>query len=165
MNAGSIHRGHNALRFALLLVALIALLLGCVAAAAATSECEIRAARSQEALAGASLENWEPVNDRTVLIWAGRDARAHLVRLDRPLYGLMAAPVIDLIDGDHDRTISPCGQDGIMIGNAQGDGSFARIVRIELLSYRRTIELDRAAQAKPPALFAGPDRCKRAGVT
>lgn len=157
MNAASIDRGRNTLGSALLLVVLVALSSGGVAAAAATSECEIRAVRSQEVLAGASLENWDPVNERTVLIWTGRDTRANLIRLDRPLYGLAAASVIDLIDGDHDRTISPCGQDGIMIGDGQGDGTFARIVSIEHLSYRRTMELDRKSQAEPPALFAGPD--------
>lgn len=133
-----------------LLVALVALLASSRGiAAAATSACEIRAVRSQEALVGASLENWEPVNDRTVLIWTGRERRAHLVRLDRPLSGLTSAPIIDLVDGDRDRSISPCGHDGIRIGDGQGDGTVARIVSIEYLSYRRTVELDPGAQAPP----------------
>lgn len=149
MNAISIDLGRIFMRAALLLMALVALLASShgVAAAAGTSNCEIRALRSQEVLVGSSLQNWEPVNDRTVLIWTGPDTRAHLVRLDRPLYGLTAAPIIDLVDGDHDRSISPCGHDGIEIGGGQGDGTVARIVSIEFLSYRRTLELDPGAQA------------------
>lgn len=150
MNAISINSGRALLRSALLLVTLAALSSPGVAAAAVTSACETRALRSQEVLAGASLENWEPVNDRTVLIWTGHDPRAHLVRLDRPLYGLAAAPIIDLVDGDHDRSISPCGHDGIRIGEGQGDGTVARIVSIELLSYRRTLQLDPGEQGGSP---------------
>lgn len=136
-----------------LLVALVALLAWSRVAAAATSACEIRAVRSQEALVGASLESWEPVDDRTVLIWTGRERRAHLVRLDRPLPGLTAAPIIDLVDGDRDRNISPCGHDGIRIGDGQGDGTVARIASIEYLSYSRTTELDPGARVASPRLL------------
>lgn len=148
MNAISIDLGRILMRSAFCLMALVALLASShgVAAAAGTSACEIRAIRSQEVLVGASLANWEPVNDRTALVWTGHDTRAHLVRLDRPLYGLTAAPIIDLVDGDDDRCISPCGHDGIKIGDGQGDGTVARIVSIEFLSYRRTLELDPGAQ-------------------
>jgi hypothetical protein len=114
---------------------------------AATSVCEIRANRSQEVLLGASLENWEPIDDRTVLIWTGHETRAHLVRLDRPLSGLTAASIINLVDGDGDRSISPCGHDDLKIGGGQDDGTVARIVSIEHLSYWRTMELDRHGQA------------------
>lgn len=146
VNAISIDLGRIFMRFASLLVALVVLLASSHGvAAAATSDCETRAIRSQQVLVGASLENWEPVNDRTVLIWTGHETRAHLVRLDRPLYGLTAAPIIDLVDGDQDRSISPCGHDGISIGDGQGDRTVARIVSIEFLSYRRTIELDPGA--------------------
>ena len=149
MNAISVDLRRISMRSALLLIVLVALLASSrdVAAAAATSDCETRATRSEEVLVGASLQNWEPVNDRTVLIWAGHETRAHLVRLDRPLSGLTAAPIIDLVDGDHDRSISPCGHDGIKIGDGQGDGTVARIVSIEYLSYRRTAELDPDTQA------------------
>ena len=148
MNAISFDLGRILLRSAGLLIALVPLLASSRGiAAAAISECEIRAVRSQEVLVGASLKNWEPVNDRMVLIWTGRETRAHLVRLDRPLSGLTAAPIIDLVDGDRDRSISPCGRDGIKIGGGQGDGTVARIVSIKHLSYRRTMELDPDARA------------------
>jgi hypothetical protein len=149
VNAVSIDHGRFFMRAALLLIALAALIASSrgFGAETATSGCEIRAIRSQEVLVGASLENWEPVDDRTVLIWTGHETRAHLVRLDRPLSGLTAAPIIDLVDGDGDRSISPCGHDGIRIGGGQDDGTVARIVSIEYLSYRRTMELDRDGQA------------------
>lgn len=136
------------MRSAGLLVALAALLASSrgIAAGSVISACENRAARSGEVLVGASLENWEPVNDRTVLIWTGHEMRAHLVRLDRPLPGLTAAPIIDLVDGDRDRSISPCGHDGIRIGVGQGDGTVARIISIQYLSYSRTVELDPGAE-------------------
>jgi hypothetical protein len=63
---------------------------------------------------------WEPVSDRVVLIWARKSQRAYLVRLDRRLYGLTDAAVIDLLDGDHDCSISSCGHDGIVIGDDKG---------------------------------------------
>lgn len=148
MNAISADYDRIFMRPAGLLIVLVALLASSPGiAATATSACENRAARSREALVGASLENWEPVNDRTVLIWTGHETRAHLVRLDRSLPGLTAAPMIDLVDGDRDRSISACGHDGIRIGAGQGDGTVARIISIEYLSYSRTVELDPGAQS------------------
>lgn len=148
VNAIAIDRGRIRTRFALSLMMLVALLAASRGVAARTaSACEIRAFRSQQLLVGASLQNWEPIDDRTVLIWTGQDTRAHLVRLDRPLHGLASAPIIDLVDGDHDRAISPCGHDGIEIDSRQGDGPVARIIAIEYLSYRRTVELDPHEQA------------------
>ena len=151
MNTISFDRRHGSVHRALLLASLVVLLAAAhAAAAAATTDCASRAAPAGGVLVGTSLENWEPVNDRTVLIWTGRDIRAHLVRLSRPLAGLSAAEVIDLVDGDHDRRISACGRDGVAIGGGQGDGTLARIVSIELLSYRRTMQLDPGAAAAFP---------------
>ena len=113
----------------------------CVAAAA-SSTCEQHAIRAQQVLFGYTLDNWEPVNDHTVLIWTNHSLRAHLVKLKGPLHGLMAAPIIVLVDGDHDGRISPCGQDGIILGDGADGGGIARIVSIRLLSERRTVQLD-----------------------
>lgn len=150
MNAISCDRRRVSTRCASLMAALVALVASSYALAASSgSACKSRAIRDGQVLAGASLENWEPVNDRTVLIWTGHDKRAHLVRLDRPLAGLAAAATIDLVDGDYDRSISPCGHDGVTIDEG-GDGTIARIVAIEFLSYRRTLELDSAARRAAP---------------
>ena len=150
MNANSRARLKVPTHCVLLTAALVALGAPSHAVAASSgSVCESRAIRDGQVLAGASLENWEPVNDRTVLIWTGHDKRAYLVRLDRPLAGLTAAATIDLLDGDHDRSISACGHDGVTISEG-GDGTIARIVAIELLSYRRTMELDPAARRAAP---------------
>lgn len=153
MNAIAIDRRLLRLAAALLLGILVSLLGGAqraAAAAAGASACEARALAAHEVVRGGSLENWEPLSDRAVLIWAKHSARAYLVSLDKNLEGLAAAPVIDLVDGDHDDSLSPCGHDGVAIGDGAGNGTIAHIVSIELLSLRRTAELDPGAQRTRP---------------
>jgi hypothetical protein len=141
------------MRAALLLAILVSLLALMPPAAAGTSACEARAAAAHQALPAGSLDNWEPLSDRAVLIWTRHSARAYLVRLRRGLRGLTAAPVIDLVDGDHDRSLSACGHDGIMIGDGAGDGTIAGIASIELLSAARTAKLDPGAQPTLPGVL------------
>ena len=154
MNAISIDGRRVLSRWVSPIAILVALLASSRIAVAAADGCENRAARASQVIFAPSLENWEPVNDRTVLIWTGRDPRAHLVRLDRSLDGLTGASIIVLVAGDNDLSISACGHDGITIGGGQGDGTVARIVSIELLSYRRTLELDPGADGSPDSLGA-----------
>lgn len=134
------------LRAALLLAVLVSLAGAMQRAAAGTCACEARAAAAHQVLLAGSLDNFEPVSDRAILIWPRHSARAYLVRLERKLPGLRAAPVIDLVDGDHDRSLSACGHDGVTVGAGAGDGTIARIISIERLSARRTAELDPGAQ-------------------
>lgn len=148
MNAIAIDRRLPNLRAALLLGILVSLLGGLQCAAAAASTCEARALAAHEVVPGGRLDNWEPLSERAVLIWTKHSARAYLVSLDRSLEGLGAAPVIDLVDGDHDDSLSPCGHDGVAI--TDGNGTIAHIVSIELLSLRRTAELDPGAQRMGP---------------
>lgn len=128
----------------------IALLAGLLAVVprvlAATPACEAHAIRSHEALRAESLANWEPVDDQTVLIWMKHSDRARLVRLSKPLEGLASAPIIMLVDGDGDRTISACGRDAITLSYDEREK--ARIVSIERLSERLTAALD-AGEAAP----------------
>lgn len=154
MNAISIDRRRVFMGTALLLALLASLLGAAQDAAAAASGCEGRAASAHEVLLAGTLDNWEPVSDRAVLIWTRQSERAYLVRLDRLLRGLTAAAVIDLVDGDHDRSISPCGHDGITIGGGEGFVQIARIVSIELLSAKRTAEFDQSVQAPRTESFA-----------
>lgn len=118
-------------------------------AAAANSVCEQHAVRERQVLFGGTVDNWEPVNDRTLLIWTGHSQRAHLVKLESPLHGLMAAPIIVLVDGDHDGKISPCGHDGIVLGDGANGGHIADIASIKLLSERRTLQLDPGEHGDP----------------
>lgn len=134
------------MRLVLLFVILAASLAGTSEAWAAVPGCEARAIRAQQVLIGADLENWAPVNDRTVLIWSGHSTRAALVRLAQPLDGLTTVAVINLVDGDHDGSISPCGHDGITLASGPDDGRIVRIVSIQLLSEKRTAELDPGAR-------------------
>lgn len=150
MNAISVDRRPLSLRTALLLAGLVVQLAAAPHAAAAVSSCEARAVRTHQALLAGSLDNWEPVNDHTVLIWLRHSTRAHLVTLDRALDGLSEAVVVVLVDGDHDLSISACGKDGLAIGDGPRIGQVARIVSIHLLSEKRTAELDGSAQAGWP---------------
>lgn len=122
----------------------VALLTALVAASsrviAAAPLCEARAIRAHEALPAASLSNWEPVDERSVLIWIKHSDRASLVRLARPLAGLTSAAIITLVDGDGDLMISPCGHDALAVG--YGAGEEAPIVSITPLSRRQTTALD-----------------------
>jgi hypothetical protein len=128
-------------------VALLAALLAVAPRVLASpAACEQHAVRSHQALRAESLENWEPLDDRTVLIWTRHSERASLVRLARPLEGLTAARIIILVAGDGDRTISACGHDALTLGHDQSER--ARIVSIKRLSRRLTAALD-AGEAAP----------------
>ena len=122
------------------LIILAALVLVSTRALAATSQCEAHAARDHETLLAWRLSNWEPLDDRTVLIWTKHSSRASLVKLARPLDGLTSADIISLVDRDGDGTISACGRDAVSIGYRESDA--VRIVSIRLLSERRTVALD-----------------------
>jgi Family of unknown function (DUF6491) len=119
--------------------------------ASASPSCERHAAREHRALRVEGLANWEPIDDQTVLIWTGSSIRAYLVRLARPLDHLMVAPIIALLDGDRDRTISPCGDDAVTVDDGE-DTEVSPIVSIERLSEKRTAQLDPAAQRPAPGL-------------
>lgn len=135
-------RCHSVFKRSTLLLGMLGAFFATTCVAAAASACEQHAVRAQQVLFGGALDNWEPVDDRTVLIWTNHSLRAHLVKLKDPLHGLMAAPVIVLVDGDHDGRISPCGHDGIILGDGADGGHVASIVSIKLLSARRTVQLD-----------------------
>ncbi|HEX5460958.1 MAG TPA: DUF6491 family protein [Steroidobacteraceae bacterium] len=117
-----------------------ALLLMSTRALAATPQCEIHAAKDHETLLAWRLANWEPLDDRTVLIWTEHSSRASLVKLGRPLDGLTSADIISLVDRDGDGKISACGRDAMTIGYDESDA--VQIVSIRLLSERRTVALD-----------------------
>ena len=134
----------------LALAALMALP-GAPSFASTVARCEGHALRAHQTLAADRLDNWEPLDDQTVLIWVRRSVRARLIRLEAPLADLAEADVIHLIDGDRDNLISPCGRDGIAIGNSAGDWQVARIISVELLSKKRTAELDYGARAQVAA--------------
>ena len=136
-------RSHRVFKRSALLLGMLGILLATTRpAAAGSSSCEAHAIRGQQVLFRGTVDNWEPVNDRTVLIWTSHSLRAHLVKLKNPLRGLMDAPIIVLVDGDHDGRISPCGHDGIVLGDRADGRHIADIVSIRLLSERRTVQLD-----------------------
>jgi hypothetical protein len=110
-------------------------------AAAHPRHCEARARHAHLSLAVAALGSWEPVDERTLLVWAPAATRAHLLHLSRPLAALTHSPILTMIDGDHDGVITACGHDGITVSD--GSSERALIRSIEYLSVKRTVELDR----------------------
>jgi hypothetical protein len=110
-------------------------------ALARTHHCEARAVRTHHAIRVKDLESWEPVDGRTLLIWAPLATRAHLLHLGEQVQELSSAGILTLIDGDHDGLITPCGHDGILV--TEGPGAVASIRSIRYLSAKRTAELDR----------------------
>ena len=80
--------------------------------------------------------------------------RAHLVKLKEPLHGLMAAPIIVLLDGDRDGRVSPCGHDGIILGDGADGGHVVSIVSVNLRSERRTVQLDPSGHIDPAGLMS-----------
>lgn len=130
--------------YMLRLIFLAILILASTRALAATSQCESHAARDHQTLLAWRLANWEPLDNRTVLVWTTHSLRASLVKLARPLDGLTSADIISLVDRDGDGTISACGRDAVTIGDDESDA--VRIVSIRLLSERRTVALDDGAE-------------------
>jgi hypothetical protein len=114
-------------------------------ALARTHACEMRAARTHLSIRVRDLQSWEPVDERTLLVWASDATRAHLLHLSRPVEALISTPILTLVDGDRDGHICACGHDGVQVGN----GVRARIRSIEYLSEKRTVELDRHGWSVP----------------
>lgn len=118
----------------------LASLLACRCALAATPGCEAHALRARESIPAERLANWEPVDDHTLLVWTLHDSRAHLVELSRPVPGLVDAPTVYMVTRDHDPNVYACGHDEVIVPG----GGTARIISIRYLSERRTAELDSA---------------------
>lgn len=129
------------------LLACLMLLTASSLALARDHRCEARAIRAHRSIQARQMDSWEPVDDRTVLIWNVYSDRAHLVRLRTPIPELQSARILTLIDGDHDGFITACGRDGVLV--LDGAVRVARISSIEYLSAKRTAELDRQPQDMP----------------
>jgi hypothetical protein len=125
------------------LVALLGLLLAIPAsyAATATAGCRAHTVGAQDSIPAARLANWEPVDEQALLIWTRHDSRAHLVRLDRPIPGLLDAAIILLVTPSSYPNIGACGSEELMV---PGVGA-ARIISVQYLSEKCTAELDPGA--------------------
>lgn len=126
-------------RHGLGVIAVLGLVLACPSLGA-TPGCAARARHAEVSIPAQRLANWEPVDDRTLLIWTVHDSRAHLLELDHPVPGLRAAPTIFLITRNHDPNVHACADDQVMIPG----GETARIISIRYLSQKRTAQLDPA---------------------
>ena len=93
MNAIAIDRRRVFMRAALLIASLVSLLGVVQYAAAAAASCEAHAASAYEVILAGTPDNWEPVSDRALLIWAKRSERAsakHTVELDQSVQAVRA---------------------------------------------------------------------------
>jgi Family of unknown function (DUF6491) len=129
------------------LVALLGLLLAFPAGYAAAAGCHKHAPRAPDSIAAATLANWEPVDEQALLVWTVHDSRAHLLRLDHRIPGLLGAATIFLVTRSTEPNICACGPDELIVPGAGA----ARIVSVEYLSEKRTAELDPGASIRAPA--------------
>jgi hypothetical protein len=106
---------------------------------ARADDCVQRAINAGHYLRVEDLGEWQPLGDRTLLIWIPGTARAHLLHLSKALPGLQHAEVIDVVDSDKDRIICACGRHAILLDNGTGDS--ARINFVENLTERSAAEL------------------------
>jgi Family of unknown function (DUF6491) len=136
------HNWHLALEW-LPLMALFGLLLPFPAGYAAAGGSHARTAGAQDSVPAASLANWEPVGEQALLVWTLHDSRAHLVRLDRPIPGLLDAATIFMVTRSAEPNICACSTVELMV---PGVGA-ARIISVQYLSEKRTAELDRGASS------------------
>lgn len=85
------------------------------------------------------LAEWEPLNDRSILLSGPGNPRGHLITLATPIEDLHLASDLDFIDGDLDGFICAGGVDQVFA--AECSCASASIASIEYLSERRTAEL------------------------
>jgi Family of unknown function (DUF6491) len=85
------------------------------------------------------LGDWDVIDARTVLIWVPGTARAHLVRLSRPLPMLNEAEELIVVGGGRDKVILPCGRDAVEIDD--DPSTLTVITEIEPLSEKGAAEL------------------------
>ena len=94
-----------------------------------------------------ALSEWEPLDDRSLLLSAPGSSRSHLITLATPINELTQASEIDVIDGDLDGFICPNSVDGILVEECLC--ASASIASIEYLSEKRTAEL----RQEPPTVL------------
>jgi hypothetical protein len=94
-----------------------------------------------------ALSDWEPLDDRSILLSAPGSPRSHLITLATPIKDLVLANELDVIDGDLDGFICPDSVDGIYVEECLC--ASAGIASIEYLSEKRTAEL----RGEPPTVL------------
>jgi len=83
-------------------------------------------------IARVSLGEWQPLDERTVVVWTRTDSRAYLLVLGEPIVNLELAGNIYVFDGDQDGLICANGNDRLA---ALGlPGGMQRIIAIAALS-------------------------------
>jgi hypothetical protein len=85
------------------------------------------------------LAEWEPLDERSLLLSAPETPRAHLITLATPIEDLRSAGDIEVIDGDLDGFICPNGVDAIIVEDCSCAST--SIASIEYLSEKQTAEL------------------------
>jgi hypothetical protein len=85
------------------------------------------------------LAEWEPLGERSILLFVPGSGRSRVLVLAMPIEGLPLAGDIEMVDGDLDGFICPGGIDGIYVRDC---GCASRnIVSIENLTEQQTAEL------------------------
>jgi hypothetical protein len=85
------------------------------------------------------LSEWQPLDDRSILLSAPGNPRSHLITLAAPINDLLLAGDIEIVDGDLNGMICADGVDAIFVEECAC--SSAKISSIDHLSEKRTAEL------------------------
>jgi hypothetical protein len=85
------------------------------------------------------LSEWQPLDDRSILLSAPGNPRSHLLTLAAPIDDLVLAGDIEIVDGDLNGLICADGVDEIFVEECSC--SSAKISSIDYLSEKRTAEL------------------------
>jgi len=85
------------------------------------------------------LAEWQPLDERSLLLFVPGSRRSRLIVLATPIDGLPLAGDIEMIDGDLDGFICPSGVDGIYVRDCACAST--SIVSIEYLTETKTAEL------------------------
>ena len=104
-----------------------------------TAVCEQYAKSVGDFIPVEELGEWDVIDDQTLLIWVPGSARAHLVRLSKPLPMLQETEELSVVGGGREHIILPCGRDVIEIDD--DPQARAAITEIEPLSEARAAEL------------------------
>jgi hypothetical protein len=99
------------------LVSFLALGVGCRSATGS----EERAASGNDCVFFRTIDNWQVLDDSSLVIWTTGNRRAYLVRLFRPSPDLRFAIDLRFQDGNGDGQLCPFGGDSVITGGTTAD--------------------------------------------
>lgn len=125
--------------------AFIALLLaGCAAGPPESAGDRAAAERDTDCIRSAAITNWEPIDDRNLIVYEGR--RPFHVELAQTCFGLDFATMIAFYDRRADERICGCGFDRVIVDRTIPEA--CSIAGVDELTEEQAEELKRRAEAE-----------------